>query len=84
MYFGEPGKTICPTNSKAVHAAGPPSEGKRLATIDPFFDSNGVLLLPLAIILIGTEVCLLTYSVVLEKFSLSEIGNGTRQASACC
>jgi hypothetical protein len=57
VYFGAPGKTLCMTNSKAVHCSGPASEGKRLATIDPFFDSNGLLVLPLPVILIGTEVC---------------------------
>jgi hypothetical protein len=57
VYFGQPGKSICPTNAKAVRAIAPPSEGKRLATIDPFFDSNGLLLLPLGIILMGSVVC---------------------------
>jgi hypothetical protein len=34
----------------------PPSEGKRLATIDPFFDACGKLVLPLPLILMGSEV----------------------------
>jgi hypothetical protein len=55
IYFA-PGKTLCLTNSKAVHAIAPNNEGKRLATIDPFFDAHGLLVLPVPIILIGSEV----------------------------
>ena len=57
LYYGQPGKSVCETNAKAVHAVAPPFEGKRLATLDLFVDAEGCLLLPVAIILIGSEVC---------------------------
>lgn len=59
LYFGNSkSKTICETNAKAVHTIAPPTEGKRLATLDLFFDATGRVVLPIPLILMGSEVCL--------------------------
>lgn len=40
-----------------MHTLSPDKEGKRLGTLDPFFDANGKILLPIPLILMGSEVC---------------------------